>query len=232
LTGAEPFIVEGIKWAAPKGWGLLKSWWLGKEILIVGQARAGKTTLRNYLQLGEFDDAVETEETPEIEETERFQVTVGNRSALKLFVSRAIDSPGQVGAVEHANYAYDRNPHALIIVLDLTTPFEGEPDRASGAWLRRFCKRYETLWRANPKNKKNRVKAIMVLMNKADKLDQGTIPERTKEYRDIVDSELKDAKGKITGSVGVFPCSVVTNPEGEKLVNRVVDHLTKAVARS
>jgi len=231
LSGAEPFIgpaVEGIKWAAPKGWALLQSWWLGKELLIVGQARAGKTTLRNYLQLGEFDDAVPTEETPEIEETERFQVTVGTRSALKLFVSRAIDSPGQVGSIEHANYAYDRNPHALIIVLDLTTPFEGDPDRASGSWLRR----YETLWRANPKNKKNRVKAIIVVVNKADKVDPVTLEKRTKEYRDIVESELKDAKGKITGSVGVLPCSVVTNPNGEKLVGRVVDQLTKAVARS
>ncbi len=235
LSGAEPFIapvVEGIKWAAPKGWGLLRSWWVGKELLIIGQARAGKTTLRDYLQLGEFDDAVPTEETPEIEETERFQLTVGNESPLKLIVTKAIDTPGQVGAVADANYAYDRNPHALIIVLDLTTPFEGEPDRASGAWLRRFCRRYETLWRANPKKKKSRVKAIIVVMNKADKVDVTTVETRTKEYRFIVDSELKNAKGKMTDSVGVLPCSVVTNAQGKKLVNRVIAYLTKIVVRS
>src|SRR5260221_5989464 len=173
MTGAEPFIgkaaIEIVVKGAPRGFALARSWWLGKEILIIGQARAGKTTFREYLQYGFFEDARENEETPDVEPTGRFDLAIGRDFALKLIVSSAVDSPGQVGPVAHANLAFQRNAHALIILLDLTTPLQREPDRASAAWLSRFCRRYDALWRAN-RSRKNRVRSIVVVMSKADRV--------------------------------------------------------------
>jgi GTPase SAR1 family protein len=233
MTGAE-FVGPGLEvagWAIPKGFALARSWWIGKEILIIGQPRAGKTTFRDYLQYGLFEATKETEETPEIEPSDRFDVgSIGN-GTLRLVVSSAVDVPGQVGAVAQANWAFERNPHALIVFLDLTTPLDGEPDRASGAWLLRFCKRYESKWRVDRK-RNNRLNSIIVVMNKADKVDEPTIAVHAKAYRDTVERELKDAKGRMSNGVATMPCSVVENPKGTKLVDSVIAQLAKAFKRA
>lgn len=49
--------VAVIQRITPGGIALFKSWLKGKEIMIVGQARAGKTTFVDYLQYGLFEIA-------------------------------------------------------------------------------------------------------------------------------------------------------------------------------
>lgn len=239
MTGAELAgpVAEEIIRLLPKGFALLRSWWAGKEILIVGQARAGKTTFREYLQYGLFDDEKPTDETSEIEPTGRFDVGIGQRGALKLSVRSAIDSPGQAGAVAHANLAFEQNPHALLIVLDLTAPLDGQPDRASGAWLKRFCKRYEAKWRVDRK-RKNHLKVAVVIMSKADKIDaadaearRNIIEAHRNAYREILEAELREARGRMLQEIAVIPCSMVTNTSGTKLMDGVIAHLAKAVSR-
>jgi len=232
MTGSELYApaAEELIRLIPKGFGLVKRWWVGKEVLIIGQPRAGKTTFREYLQYALFDDEKPTDETAEIESTKQIDIGIGQRGNLKLNVKRAIDTPGQVGAVEHANLAFQENPHGLIIVLDLTAPLDGEPDRASATWLKRFCRRYEAKWRVD-RNRKNRLKAIVVIMSKADKLASGTIDERRKIYKEILDTELKDARGKMLDGVAVLPCSMVTNPHGTRLMDNVVAYLAAAFSR-
>ena len=222
--------VDVVVRAVPRGFSRVKSWWLGKEILIIGQARAGKTTFRDYLEYGIFEDERETQETAEIEATERFDVGVGRNQALQLVISSALDIPGQVGATEHANLAFARNPHALIIVLDQTTPLTGEPDRASAAWLSRFCRRYEAKWRAN-RGRRHRIKSVVVLMNKADKVDPSVVTVAKQAYEKIITDELRDARGKMLADVEVLPCSVVTNPKKTALVDSVISEIAKAFGR-
>ncbi len=222
--------VDVIVRVVPKGFEWIKSWWLGKEFLIVGQARAGKTTFREYFQYGLFEDIKDTPETADIESSERFDVGIGRNSALQLIISSAVDIPGQVGAVAHANLVFDRNPHALIIVLDLTTPLQGKPDRASAAWLTRFCKRLEVKWRVNRK-RSNRLKSIILVMNKADKVQSQTIDARKQVYLKIIEAELQDARGRVE-DIPIMPCCIVSNPEGTKMVDAVISQLARAFARS
>jgi GTPase SAR1 family protein len=217
--------------AAPKGFAFVKSWWIGKEILIIGQARAGKTTFREYLQYDIFEDVKDTIETPDIEPSARFNLELGKNSSLGLIISTAVDIPGQVGAVAHANLAFERNPHALLIVLDLTTPLQGEPDRASAAWLMRFCRRYEARWRSN-RRRKNRIKSVIIVMNKADKMDEQIIANKKQEYQNIINTELRDARGSMIQEIAIMPCSVVTNPRGKMLVDSVIRQLAISFTRS
>jgi GTPase SAR1 family protein len=222
---------EVISRGVPKGYELVKSWWTAREFLVVGQARAGKTTFCEYLKLGYFEDVRRTEETPEVERSGRFNIELGRDKALKLVVSNAVDIPGQVGAVEHANLAFTRNPHALIVILDLTTPLQGEPDRASGDWLRRFCKRLETKWRVNVK-RKNRLAAMVVVMNKQDASSSEQVATAEALYRKILEEELRDARGRISGEIPVLPSIMVTNSDGPKLVDAVIRELARSLARS
>jgi GTPase SAR1 family protein len=213
----------------PYFWARCKYWIWGKELLIVGQARAGKTTFQKYLWNQIFDDEMDTEETPEISMSDQFDVKVGREGNLKFNVSRAVDIPGQVGATEHANLAFERNPHALVIVLDLTTDLEGEPDRASAAWLRRFCRRLESHWRCVGRKKASRLKSMILVMNKVDKAGQERADFNMKEYNKILQEQLHSARGQIMKEIPIMPCSVVTNLEGEKLVQRVIRELAESL---
>jgi GTPase SAR1 family protein len=237
MTGIEPFagpVIKEVIHQLPTGYALLKSWLTGKQVLIIGQPRAGKTTFREYLEYGLFDDEKPTQETAEIEATRRVNLGIGRDSRLKLNISAALDTPGQVGAVEHANLAFERNPHALLIVLDLTKDLEGEPDRASATWLKRFCKRYEAKWRVDRK-RKSRLQAMIVIMSKADRVDQAVMAERRNAFQKTLNDELRDAKGKILGDIPVLPCSMVantiTNPSGTKMMDAVIAELAKTVSR-
>ncbi len=116
---------------APGGIEKVVNWIRGSEILIVGQARAGKTSFIDYFQYGILDFEDETEKTYQIEITPTFKIKMGRNTSLELKVKKGVDVPGQIGAIEHANIAYSRNPHAIVVILDVTTPLAGESDRAS-----------------------------------------------------------------------------------------------------
>jgi len=78
--------VAVIQRVAPSGIALIKSLFKGKEVLIVGQARAGKTTFVDYLHYGLFEDEKERFKTVDVTGSARFNVRMGRDSALELTV--------------------------------------------------------------------------------------------------------------------------------------------------
>ena len=222
--------VAVIQRAAPTGLALIKSWLKGKEVVVIGQARAGKTTFLDYLQFGLFEDEKDTSKTLDVLPSARFNIKMGRDSALELNVKTAVDVPGQIGAVAHADLVFDRKPHAVILVTDLTSPLRGESDRASAAWLSDFCKRLEARWRAKGR-RANRIKTMILIMNKRDKVDIRRVTSRKKEFQKILDSELREARGQMLNDIAIMPCTLVTNPDGTKSVDGVIGHLAKSLAR-
>ena len=172
---------------APGGIEKVVNWIRGSEILIVGQARAGKTSFIDYFQYGILDFEDETEKTYQTETTSTFKIKMGRDTSLELIVRKGVDVPGQVGAIEHANIAYSRNPQAVVIILDITTPLTGESDRASYSWLKEFCLHYEKLWITKGKKRKNKLKSMVVVINKIDK----DVGEKWKKYKKSYRSALK-----------------------------------------
>jgi GTPase SAR1 family protein len=238
MAGADPtgaaLIKVGvaiIQRAAPSGIALVRSWLKGKEVLVVGQARAGKTTFIDYFHYGLFEDEKETFKTVDVRRSARFDVKMGRDAALELSVKAVVDLPGQVGASAHADEAFQRRPHAVVLITDLTRPLHGEPDRASSAWLREFCRRLEARWRADRK-KRNRLMSVIVVMNKSDKAQEQSVAAARREFRKILDQELRDARGRMLEDIAIMPCTMVTNPDGTKAIDAVIAHLAKALARS
>src|SRR5436853_4470347 len=198
--------VAVIQRVAPSGIALIKSWLKGKEVLVIGQARAGKTTFIDYLQYGLFEDEKETFKTIEVTSSARFNVKVGRDSALELSVKTTVDVPGQIGPAAHADLAFERRPHAIIIFTDLTSPLRGEPDRASAAWLLEFCKRFELRWGLKGR-KANRLKSIVLVMNKTDKVTARQAEARRKVFRKVFDAELREARGQMIEDIAIVPCT-------------------------
>ncbi|HEY0605976.1 MAG TPA: hypothetical protein VGD58_23835 [Herpetosiphonaceae bacterium] len=222
--------VAVISRAAPTGLEIVKAWLKGKEVIIVGQARAGKTTFVDYLQFGLFEDEKDTSKTRDVEESARFNIKMGRDSALQLSVKKVVDVPGQIGAAWQADEVFYRRPHAIVIMTDLTSPLDGEPDRAAAAWLLEFCRELESNWRIKGK-RGNRVKSIILVMNKLDKVTEDVVTSRKTKFQGILNTELREARGRMLSEIAIMPCSLVTNPQGTKAVDAVIAHLAKTLAR-
>lgn len=219
-----------IERTVPGGIARVKSWLKGKEVLIVGRSRAGKTSFVDYLQYGFFEDEKETTKTWDKVLSRRFDVKMGRNSALELKVKTVVDLPGQWGPMFHADLVFQRSPHAVLVFTDLTTPLQGPPEQASAAWLRDFCEHLESLWRARPR-RRNRVMTMIVLMNKFDKATERKTDARKRAFRKILDAKFQMARGSMMDEIVIVPSIMVNNPQGTKLVDSVIVHLAKRLAR-
>ena len=220
--------VAVIERAAPTGMEIVRSWLTGKQVVVVGPPRAGKSTFIDYLHYGLFEDEKDTSKTIDITATARFNVKIGRDSALQLLVSRAIDVPGQIGPVWQADVVFHTRPHAVLLMVDLSAPLDGTAEQATASWLEAYCKRLEAQWRAKGK-RGNRTKTMIVIMNKADKVEASVIETHRKRYREIIDTQLRDARGKMLEDIAILPCVTVNNPNGTKSVDAVISHLAKAL---
>jgi GTPase SAR1 family protein len=214
---------------APTGISLVRSWLKGKDVIVVGQARAGKTTFLDYFQYGLFEDEKETSKTVDVTHTARFNIKMGRDSALELIVKTAIDVPGQNGPIALADLVYKQSPRAIVIMTDLTSPLRGE--RSSREWLFEFCKRLESKWRVERGRKTNRIRSMILVMNKRDKVDERREQAIRTAFRKILDVELKEARGEMLDEIAIMPCTLVTNPKGTKMADSVIAHMAKSLAR-
>lgn len=198
--------------------------------MILGQSRVGKTTFIDYLQHGLFEDEKETDKTLDHTLTPRFNVKIGRDSALELTVKTAVDIPGQWGAVKHADVAFERNPHAILILVDVAASFEDETENNPIFWLKEFSNRLETHWRTE-NSRINKLQTMMVLMNKIDKATPNKIEQSRKMLRSIANSELRDARGKMKDPIAFVPSCLVTNEKGTKSVDSAIAQLAKKLTK-
>jgi hypothetical protein len=108
-------------------------WLRGKRVLIVGQARGGKTSFRDYLRYGILEDEKATDKTYDTTNTGAFRIALGRDKELQLVFRSLKELPGQVGPAAHANQAFEQRPHAIIVISDLSATLTGEPEKAAAA---------------------------------------------------------------------------------------------------
>lgn len=231
MTGLEPYMGTMAKVGvaviskAPTGLQIIKSWWKGKTILIIGQERAGKTTFLDYFQHGIWGEERDTIRTIRDLPTARFNVKLGHNETLEFCVTTAIDTAGQSPQFQQAEKIIEKNPNALLIFMDLS-----KPHKSSVEWLEELCRRIENQWRAN-KRKRNKIQSIILVMNKKDKVDTKMIETRKKAFKKILDSELKDARGKMIDDIVIVSTVMVTNPNETKSVDSLIADLAKALIK-
>ena len=109
--------VDSTRRTAPRGVSRLITYAKGKEILVLGPASAGKTKFAQYLRLGTLDREGERRMTFHITKSPVFTIRIG-AGRRRLNVRRAVDTPGQVGPIQHANLVGQRKPDGVILVLD------------------------------------------------------------------------------------------------------------------
>jgi hypothetical protein len=220
-----------IERGAPAGFALVRSWLKGQTLMIVGPSRAGKTTFLDYLRLGVFQHEEEHRKTYKAVESPRFEVAIGPDKNLSVSIKKATDIPGQ--EVDPAGLVRAQRPHGLIVVLDVGTP---DAQRESEKWLEEFLQRLDRNWNGQ-RVKKNRLKAIVIVLNKTDKLcpsDQSQSPgtvaiDVENELRSIVAREFKAARPPAVHYVPFKRCIMIANPEGTKWIDAVVVEIARTL---
>lgn len=203
------------------------SWLSGRDIILVGQPFAGKTTFLDYLHYGLFEDEKETLRTPAVTHTSRFQVSPQRSASLELSVRSVMDTPGQIGPIAQADEVFARKPHAALVFVDATAPLTGP--RSPAVWLEEFSRRLEGRWSLKGR-RSNRMRCLMIVLTKADKVASEKAQKHKTKLKSIADSQLLHARGQMLDEVCVVPCCLVTNPEGTKSVDLAITHLAKSLA--
>ena len=212
--------------AAPRGLARLRTYTKGKEILILGPSSAGKSKFAQYLRLGTLDPEGTREMTYHLTKSPTFVVHVGPDGSLTLNVRRAVDTPGQTGPIQHANLVGVRKPHAVIVLLDSSKPIT-----ATAGWLRLFCNRLDTLLRRGSYTKR-KLREIVVLLNKRDKIGKRDFEQLSQEVRDELNRYLSVVLGKKrVGAIPILECIAIQTPQGTALIDEVIVHLAHHLAR-
>ncbi len=216
-----------IEHAAPAGIAVIKSWLKGKTLMVVGPSRAGKSTFVNYLQFGIFQHEQETSKTYTPVHGPKFNLTVGSTKSLEVLVKTTVDIPGQYSEVQLATEVLNNRPHALVVVLDVSRDLHGSGGTAE--WMTEFFSRLDQRWQG-VKPRRNRLRSVIVALNKRDLVDAATITEHEKACKDIVMQHFKAARGPQTHDVVFRQSVMVDNPDGTKWVDAILVDLATATA--
>jgi hypothetical protein len=216
--------IDLVKRPAMSGLARVHSWLTGHEVLVVGPARAGKTSFVEYLQYGVLEPEQETAKTLDLRKSATFRLKIGRNSSLELKVRRAVDVAGQVGPMEHAKIVEERRPHAVVVLLDLSAPVTH-----SAAWLTDFCKHLDERLRTNMGAKK-RLKVIVFVANKQDTLSPDAAVRRIERFKQIIKKQMAFAFPTRVDSIPVMPCILVQKDNAVAMADAITIRLAKALA--
>ncbi len=237
VSGAEGKIAEVIiKQAVPKVTDYVRMLWSGKKFLILGPARAGKTSFLTYLEHLILPLEKQTGSTVGVHTGHDRTLKLGPNGTLELRVRKPRDVAGQM-PIHHIEYIKDYKPHCIIVVLDATT-FWGFPASASSLeWFRQFCPLLNTLLISNPKVVA-RLKAMTVIINKWDRVeakDDKEDEDNRKLFesyiRDILDESLQNRFYEPGGkrAIDVLPCALAKTRLGDRLAKELVQSIAQTL---
>jgi hypothetical protein len=201
----------------------------GKTLMVVGPPRSGKSTFLDYVRYGVFQHEQETQKTYRPQNVQDFRLAIGPDKALKVAIRKAIDIPGQWTPKDLAREVFDRRPHALIVMLDLSAPLDDPNDSRSAAiWLRDFCSEADIRAHAT-KAKKNRLRVFIVALNKADLVSEEILAQRQAAFEQIVDDRWRTARGQHHADPMFRRCVAVQNDDGTRWVDAILVDVAKAM---
>lgn len=195
----------------------------GKNLVIVGPARVGKTTFAEYLRRGtlEDEDAFKPR-TTEVEESASFAVGKGKNQTVLLRVRSEVDVPGHHTPVEQVKIIGENRPEAIVIMSDLSRPYDGVD--GFSAWLRDFCDRFIYSLQQHPELGEH-LRCMLIILNKKDRFPHD-VTARQAAVRSILNDRLRAAwNPHKVDEIKILPCISVTNPEHSKPIEAVIRQL-------
>ena len=138
-----------------------------------------------------------------------FVVDLGREEGLVLRVRRAVDTPGQVGPLQHALLVVRRRPHAVIVMLDCSS----DP-LSTLRWFCLFCDALDSVLR-KVSSAARRLQEMVVLLNKRDKIEDREFAKLRQAVRRALERFLSVVWGEErVRSIPILECISVRTGAG------------------
>lgn len=217
--------VETRRWAPVKRFSRLTTYIRGKEILILGPGKAGKTKFAQYLRWAALDPEGQREMTYAVTKSSAFVVNLGRAEGPELKVRRTVDTPGQVGPLQHALLVARRRPHAAIVMLDCSS----DPT-STLRWFLLFCNGLDNVLR-KASLVARRLQEIVVILNKRDKIENREYDKLQQAVRKVLERYLSVVWGEPrVRSIPILECISARTQRGTTLIDGVIAQLAERLA--
>jgi GTPase SAR1 family protein len=184
----------------PLGLQKIGAWAKAKKILIIGQERAGKSTLFLTLQTGELFPETETKRTRKFRQSGLISLGIENTNNIVSF-KQVKDIPGHFSYFAQADLFKKTKAPIVIILLDITRNDVLD-------WTNSFLNELEKQWNEDNRKQKYKNGNILILLNKIDKIGF--------DYQSVISQIRISMSGsdfmRINNfTVNVLPSSLVSN---------------------
>ena len=208
-----------------KGFARLAAYLRGKELLILGPGNTGKTKFVQYLRLAALDPEGIRQMAYGVTKSPAFVLGVGGEEGFELKVRRAVDTPGQVGPLQHALLVARRRPHAVIVMLDCS----GDP-LSTLRWFCLFCDALDSVLR-KASFAARRLQEMVVILNKRDKIEDREFAKLRQAVRKALERFLSVVWGaERVRAIPILECISVRTGRGTALIDGVIAQLTERLA--
>lgn len=141
---------------------------------------------------------------------------------------RAVDVPGHHLPAEQAQIFLERQPDAILLLTDLSKPLDVPGGEGERTWFTDFCDHLSDAMVKHPEAA-DKLKCILVVLNKKDKSNPADIQAREAVFQDILDKNLKRGWGTRVQSIKMMPCVLVSNSENVAPVDGVIRALARCL---
>jgi len=211
---------------SPKVLAWFKRRLLGRNILVLGHSRAGKTSFYYYLKENLFATTHKYPRTSKAMKMGSF--TVDKKGGTRFDVSRGLDVSGELPISLQIEYIKQKKPEAILIMLSPLSREEGigaaEEWLPATQWLSDFVDHFrQTI--ANDREVRKKLRVMLVILNKSDLVSPEMAERICGELRGIIQRELKELVGERTKDIKVIPCTLRREKGGELAANTVIVEL-------
>lgn len=213
----------------PKAMVWFRRYLLGSNILIVGHARAGKTSFYNYLRYDQLADIFPTQRTDKVEATTAYTIELGDQ---KIDISTSFDIPGDLPISDQVHILRLKRPEAVLVFLS-PLPREEMPVDSEWSpadlWLQIFSQQLKILIASEPVVTK-KLCCLKIILNKSDLVEKEVMDATCERLRRIVHKELGEIL-EVKNGVSVIPCTLRGDKGGELEANKVTLELISCLKK-
>lgn len=142
-----------------------------------------------------------------------------------LRVRRTVDTPGQVGPLQHALLVARHRPHAVIVLLDCSTE-----SSATLRWFCLFCDALDSVLRKASSGARG-LREIVVILNKRDQIENPQFTNLHQAVRETLERLLSVVWGAAwVRSIPILQCTSIRTGRGTALMDACVARLAARLA--
>jgi hypothetical protein len=196
-------------------------------VIAVGEQKAGKSSFIRYLAYGVLLPQQRTRRTLKNQQTAAFELGIGRDRAMRMSVSKAIDTTAHTGLQSQVSIVRKRRPTILLIFLDASNKWSEDSDGVGIDYLTSFLGDLDKICLRDERIAAT-FKHVAVVLNKIDLISAGETQARLKAIRQCVKSFRAPNWGE-ANDVSIYQCISVEHPNAALLLGQLIKHVMSAV---